>query len=54
MHHMQTVEQQAVERSRTGREVGTAAASDAGKHGDPRHEAGDAGELAHAAVLGYN
>lgn len=53
MHHMQTVEQQAAERSSIAREMGMAEA-DASERGASRHEPGEVGELAHAAVLGYN
>lgn len=52
MHHMQTPEQQAMERAMASAEA--YAATEAGDRGGLRHEAGEAGELAHAVVLGYN
>lgn len=52
MHHMQTLEQQATEWMMASAEV--CAATEVGDRGGLRHEAGEAGELAHAAVLGYN
>lgn len=54
MHQMQTVEQQATERSTAADAVRPAGAAQALARGASGHEAGDAGELAHAAVLGYN
>ena len=53
MHQMQTIEQQAAEWTMTGAEV-RAALAGAGERGGARAEIGEAGELAHAVVLGYN
>ncbi len=53
MHQMQAIEQQAAEWRMAGAEA-CAATGDAGERGGVRHEAGEAGELAHAVVLGYN
>lgn len=53
MHQMQAIEQQAAEWMMAGAEA-CAATGDAGERGGVRHDAGEAGELAHAVVLGYN
>ncbi|MER2555027.1 MAG: hypothetical protein ABTQ28_17350 [Thauera sp.] len=53
MHQMQTIEQQAADRTMMAAEV-RAAMADAGERGGARAEIGEAGELAHAVVLGYN
>jgi hypothetical protein len=53
MHQMQTIEQQAKEWMMAGAEA-RAPGADVGECGGVRHEAGEAGELAHAVVLGYN